>query len=188
MGRTVCCKRCLLWLCVLSVLIAAGWGCVKVDGGAVEFSWVVYCHDGTRPGDPRPTCSSSCSGRASALSHIRLSMVGVGDSAGVDACAGRSECEFGATRQSGATPFFVPSGDYDIALIPLDVSGSPLGGPGCAIEDGSGCWATPLPIRRTIALGQAVGLGTLLIVVPDCPVTSGCPVPDAGCPAEDAGA
>jgi hypothetical protein len=110
-------------------------------------------------------------------------VVGLSDGAATAACAGRAGCEFDAALQSGTTGFFIPPGDYAISLVPLGADGAPLGGSGCSLTAGTGCWATPAPVRRTIATGEVVSLGTLLVAIPDCPLAPGCrnPIPD--CPA-----
>jgi hypothetical protein len=153
---------------VLSVGLAA---CVKIDGGAIELSWVTYCSGGKRP----DATQCSCNARAAALARVQLVVVGVSDGAVASACAGRSGCEFEAAHQQGTTGFFVPPGDYDISLVPLDASGTALGGPDCPLDSGTGCIATPPPIRRTLTAGEVVSLGTLELGVPDCPVVSACP-------------
>jgi hypothetical protein len=163
---------------------AAG-GCIGIDGGAIDLSWVVYCSSGQQPDatgqDPAsPRCS--CNLRAGALARVRLSVIGVGGGPADDACGGRTECEFDAGRQSGTTGFFVPPGDYAIALVPVDAAGTALGGSDCDLAGATGCWATPAPVRRTVTTGQIVSLGALLVAVPDCPAAGACQ-PSPGCPA-----
>jgi hypothetical protein len=146
-------------------------GCVTINGGAIDFSWIVYCASGPRPSSA--TCS--CSARAAALSRVRLTVVGLADGAATDLCVGNAGCDVAASGQSGTTGFFIPPGDYAISLVPLDANGTPLGGPDCTpgVPDGGqgDCWETPAPLRETIVLGQTIQLNALIIVVPDCPFT-----------------
>jgi hypothetical protein len=159
------------------VLFTAGLSsCVPVDGGAIELSWIEYCAAGQRPDSNGASCS--CNARAAGLSRVRLAVMGVGDGAVAAACEGRSGCEFDAARQSGTTGFFIPPGDYDISLVPLGPSDTPLGGPECAVAGATGCWATPPPVRRMVVKGQVVSLGSFEIAVPDCPIIATC---DGGC-------
>src|ERR1035438_1312022 len=89
---------CLASLACLACLIPA---CVKIDGGAVEISWVVIAPDGRGITD--------CSCASPAIAKVRLSLVGVGgDIDGVDACAGKAQCDFPCQRQTGSTPFDIP--------------------------------------------------------------------------------
>jgi hypothetical protein len=163
-----------------TVLAALVPGCLTIDGGAIELSWVPYCASGKRPGATGASCS--CFERAAGLATVQLVLDGLGDAAVGDACAGRAACRFEAKRQSGNTGFFVPPGDYELTLLPLDASGHVLGGPSC-VPDGSAasCWQTPTPVRRTVTTGEVVSLGSFLIAVPDCPVTPSCAAVDT-CP------
>jgi hypothetical protein len=162
------------------VALAAGVGaaglipaCLTIDGGAIELSWVTYCASGTKPGGAGASCS--CNERAAGLATVQLVLNALGDAGGSDVCAGRESCRFAAGRQSGNTGFFVPPGDYELTLVPLDASGQALGGPSC-VPDGSAnsCWQTPAPLRRTVLMGEVVSLGSFLIAVPDCPATTSC--------------
>jgi hypothetical protein len=154
-------------------------GCLTIDGGAIELSWVTYCASGKKPGSG---ASCSCTERAAGLATVQLVLDGLGDGAAGDACAGRDSCRFEATRQSGNTGFFVPPGDYELTLLPLDGSGQVLGGPSCVPDGSAGsCWQTPAPLRRTVKTGEVVSLGSFLIAVPDCPATAACGATDT-CP------
>jgi hypothetical protein len=154
-------------------------GCLTIDGGAIEVSWVTYCANGKKPGS---TASCSCNLRAAQLDRVRVEALALGDGADADACAERDACVFTASVQSGVTGFIVPPGDYAIGLVPLDVGGAILGGPSCVPDASAGsCWQTPARIRRTVLAGEVVSLGSLLIAVPDCPVAEGCTSGD--CPA-----
>ena len=158
--------------------VALAPGCLTIDGGAIELSWVTYCASGKKPGSQ----SCSCDERAAGLATVQLVLRALGDGGAGDVCAGRDSCRFEATRQSGNTGFFVPPGDYELTLLPLDGSGQVLGGPAC-VPDGSegSCWQTPAPLRRSVKTGEVVSLGSFLIAVPDCPTTAACGTTDT-CP------
>src|SRR4029079_4701810 len=88
-------------LALLSGLLAAG--CVRVDGGAVEISWVVRSTDGRAITDC--TCADP------PIAYVRLDLVGVGgDIQGLTPCADRTACEFPCQRQTGSTPFDIKPG------------------------------------------------------------------------------
>jgi hypothetical protein len=166
-------RAALRWAVLAAVLVPA---CLQIDGGSIELSWVTYCAGGHPPSSGSSSCS--CKERAAALASVQLVLNPLGDGGGGDFCAGRSGCRFAAGHQSGNTAFFVPPGDYDISLLPLDASGAPLGGPGCIPgTDDAGtppCWQSPAPLRRTVLKGEVVSLGSFLFSVPDCPVTDTC--------------
>ncbi len=150
-------------------------GCLQIDGGAIELSWVVYCAAGHTPGSSTSSCS--CCDRASRLASVQLVVTPLGDGGAGDVCTGQSSCRFSAGRQSGNTAFFVPPGDYDISVLPLDASGAVLGGAACLPSGDAGaepCWQTPAPLRRTVIKGEIVSLGSFLLSVPDEPVTTKC--------------
>ena len=157
--------------------------CLHIDGGAIELSWVTYCAAGHTPSSGSSSCS--CKERAAGLASVQLVLNAIDDGGGGDVCAGRSGCRFDAQRQSGNTGFFVPPGDYDLTLIPLDASGAPLGSPACVSGGDAGtdapCWQTPAPLRRTVITGEVVSLGSFLFAVPDCPATAACAATDT-CP------
>src|SRR6266700_8127978 len=86
---------------VLCGLLAAG--CVRIDGGAVEVSWVVRSTDG------RAITDCSCANPA--ISKVRIDLVGMnGDIDQTQPCAGRTSCEFPCQRQTGSTPFNINPG------------------------------------------------------------------------------
>ena len=170
--RAAALRRALLTVAAVALVAPS---CLHIDGGAIELSWVTYCAGGKTPGSGG---SCSCRERAASLATVQLALVSLHDGGGGDVCAGRSGCRFDAQRQSGNTGFFVPPGDYDLTLIPLDASGAPLGGPACVTGGDAGtdapCWQSPAPLRRTVITGEVVSLGSFLFSVPDCPVTATC--------------
>jgi hypothetical protein len=140
---------CLL-LPVISPLAAA---CVKVDGGAVEVSWVLQTFDGRSISD--------CSCADPEVSRVRLvvARAGTDDSIGADACAGLASCEFACRRGTGATHFDIPPGRYAISLAPIGADGQPL----AAGLSGTSGVAVPAPILRTVVFGQPTELDALSI-------------------------
>jgi hypothetical protein len=161
----------------VAALIAGGVAllprCLTIDGGAIELSWVVYCANGRQPGCGPACCS--CDERAASLTRVQLVLTGVSDGAATNGCDGKTTCRFDASAHSGNTGFFVPPGDYELTLLPLDASGQVLGGPSCVPDGSAGsCWQTPVPLRRTVNTGEVVSLGSFLIAVPDCPTTASC--------------
>ena len=85
-------------------LTFAGAGCVKIDGGAVEISWVVRSTAGAAITD------CSCAGTPTAtIATVRLVLTGVGEGIkGNMPCAGQAQCDFPCQRQSGSTAFDIP--------------------------------------------------------------------------------
>jgi hypothetical protein len=137
----------------LCVLLAAG--CVRIDGGAVEISWVVRSYDG------RAITDCGCSDPQ--IAEVQLDLVGMGgDIDGTTPCEGRPECQFPCQRQTGSTPFEIPQGragadgvapQYKISLTPLGTDGSPLAG----VQG-------PAPILRSVVRGQPTEVEAFLLV------------------------
>ena len=124
-------------------------GCVSIDGGAVEISWVVRTPGG------RAINSCSCACPAIAKVRLRLEPVGGGE----DACAGLPSCEFACGRQSGATAFTIPPGTYAISLVPLGAAGESLD-----LGDGALCSAKSIaPTVRTVEKGRLTQIDAVMI-------------------------
>ena len=144
------------------------------QGGAIELSWTIYCARGTAPHPDTPDVS--CDGRRPELAAVRLSVEGVDDGSGVAVCPGRDGCEFGASRSSGVTGFFIPPADYAIAIIPVDGIRCRPRGAGLrhrrrhrrVLADPRADPAHRRPRRGGVAR-------SLVILVPDCPVLPGYP-------------
>ncbi|HEX7597791.1 MAG TPA: hypothetical protein VF518_06225 [Polyangia bacterium] len=100
----------------LIALLFSATGCVPIDGGAVEASWVVTTHDGRGIANCGCTCPP--------IAKIRLQLMPT--SGGSDPCAGRTACEFSCNLQSGATRFDIPPGSYAIALVPVGADGNDI--------------------------------------------------------------
>jgi hypothetical protein len=138
---------------VASTLAAGGVGCVPTEGGAVEASWVLRTFDGRAISDCR--CSQP------EVSRVRLVVARLeADGAlGEDVCAGRSDCEFSCSSQSGATAFFVSAARYGISVAPLGVgrellAGEPPYGAGVRV---------PAPILREVVFGRPTQIDAVAI-------------------------
>src|SRR5262245_8162797 len=85
-------------------------GCVKIDGGAVEISWVIRSRSGSAITD------CGCSSPSIATVRLRLELDSGEDGGAVDGgsqatlmpCAGNAQCDFPCARQTGSTPFNIP--------------------------------------------------------------------------------
>jgi hypothetical protein len=130
-------------------------GCVKIDGGAIEASWVLRTFDGRAVGD-------DCGCSAPAITRIRFRAQPVdrdGHIVGPDVCAGGG-CAFTCASQRGATPFFVPEGRYAISLAPLGADGAEL-----TTGNGPGTVRVQAPILRDVTYGQPTQLEAFAVEV-----------------------
>lgn len=85
-------------LAIVASLIPA---CVKINGGAVEISWVVISPSGGGITD--------CSCADPAIAKVRLVLQGKGGTIeGATPCAGQAQCDFPCQNQTGATQFDIP--------------------------------------------------------------------------------
>jgi hypothetical protein len=129
---------------------------VRIDGGAVEISWVVRTADGRAITD--------CGCTFPQIVKVELDLVGVGgDIDGTRPCAGRPECQFPCQRQTGSTPFEIPQGragadgiapQYEISLTALGADGTPVV---AGVQ-------TPAPILRSVVRGQPTEVEAFLLV------------------------
>jgi hypothetical protein len=141
---------------VLIFIGCCGWGalaCVPTEGGAVEASWVLRTFDG------RAISSCGCSEPVVARVRLVVARIEADGTSSPDVCAGRSDCEFSCSRQSGATPFFVRTGRYAISVAPLGVDGAILAG---EPPYGAGV-RVPAPILREVVFGQPTQLDAIAI-------------------------
>lgn len=125
-------------------------GCVSIDGGAVEVSWVVRTPDGRGINN----CSCACP----AIAKMRLVLVPV--EGGPDACAGQKSCEFSCGQHSGVTTFSIPPGTYAMSLVPVGATGDPLDGTGSGFCTAKSAVA---PAVREVQKGRLVQLDAVLI-------------------------
>src|SRR5262245_33248281 len=138
---------CNVLLVAVGCLLSA---CVKIDGGAVEISWVVRSAEGQAITD--------CSCANPVIEHVRLKLRGIGgDIEGATPCDGRAQCEFPCQRQTGSTPFDIKetqAGEmYEISVVAIGTAEEPLDGV-----------MTPAPILRTVVRGQATEVEAFLLV------------------------
>ena len=124
-------------------------GCVRIDGGAVEVSWVVRSTDG------RAITDCSCSDPP--IAAVRLKLVGIGgDIAGTTPCDGQPQCQFACQRQTGATPFDIretqPGEMYEISVVAVGADGMDLTRV-----------ITPAPILRSVTRGEPTELEAFLL-------------------------
>jgi hypothetical protein len=141
-------------LAALSCLMAAG--CVRIDGGAVEISWVVRSSDG------RAITDCTCS--VPQIARVRLDLLGVGgDIDGTTPCAGRPECEFPCQRQTGSTPFEIKQGSAgpDGRMPAYQISLTAVGADGTDLTSGV---QAPAPILREVVTGQPTEVEAFLLV------------------------
>lgn len=140
---------------VLFSLLALGThtGCVQIDGGAIEASWVLRTFDG------RAIETCDCSVPAVARVRFVVNAIDAAGKIGADICAGQAGCEFSCGSQRGATPFFVPAARYAIAVLALDATGT-------AVPEGneSGTVRLQAPILRDVVFGQPAQLEAFAIV------------------------
>ena len=128
-------------LAVAAGLSAAPAGCVKIDGGAVEVSWVVRSDTGA--------AISDCGCADPAIATVRLVLVL--DQGGMPTsyrpCDGQAQCDFPCPRQTGSTAFNIrptqPDESYEISVIALDSTGTPIT-----------TVLSPAPILRSVVTGQ----------------------------------
>lgn len=143
----------------LIALLFSAAGCVSIDGGAVEASWVVATHDGRGIADCGCTCPP--------ISKIRIQLIPV--AGGGDPCAGRAACQFSCNLQSGATHFDIPPGSYSVSLVPVGADGNDIS----SGEVGT-CSAGPGvdPVVRDVLRGRVTQLPAL-VVLADCAADCG---------------
>lgn len=139
----------------LIVVLFSALGCVPIDGGAVEASWVVVTPDGRTISD----CSCTCA----RVAKVRLKLEPL--AGGADPCVGRDSCRFSCNLQSGATRFDIPPGSYAISVVPVDANGNDI----TDGEAGGDCRAEPgtNPVVREVVKGRVTGLDAS-IVLADC--------------------
>jgi hypothetical protein len=126
-------------------VIAAGVGCVDIQGGAVEVSWAVFARDGRKITD--------CSCADPPIAYVRLNLMPDPDD-GTMPCAGMDGCRFPCGRMVGATPFTIRPGDYLMSLVPVGVDGLDLS---------PQLVQSPAPEFRSVVRGQPTELEAFML-------------------------
>jgi hypothetical protein len=134
------------------VLGAPAAACVRIDGGAVEVSWVVRSADGQAITD--------CSCADPPIAQVKLDLVGVGPTiGGTRPCDNRAQCVFACQLQTGSTPFDIPEtpgGEmYEISVTAVGTDGAEI--PGDQVM-------SPAPILRSVSRGQPTEVEAFLLV------------------------
>ena len=98
--------------------------CVKINGGAVEISWLVV-QTGTGG------AINDCGCADPAIAKVRLKLLGKGGTIdGTTPCAGQAQCDFPGQTQTGATAFDIPptgnDGSYSVSVVAVGTDGSEL--------------------------------------------------------------
>ena len=134
--------------------------CVRINGGAVEISWLVV-QSGTGG------AITDCSCADPPIAKVRLVLVGKGGSIeGATPCAGKAQCDFPCQNQTGATAFDIPptgNGEsYDASLVAVGADGSEL--PDIL---------TPASTLLQVVEGQPTEVGAFALTAPCAPACSG---------------
>jgi hypothetical protein len=145
-------------LAVVASLIPA---CVKINGGAVEISWVVI--------SPSGGVITDCGCADPAIAKVRLVLVGMGGAIdGATPCAGQAQCDFPCQNQTGATQFDIPPtgpGEmYEVSVVAVDGNGA---------EVPQGKIMTPAPLLLSVVEGQPTETDAFTLVAPCAPTCSG---------------
>lgn len=124
-------------------LVTASFGCVPIDGGAIELAWTVRTED-AHPAD--------C--REQGIAAVALCLRDCDDSG---ACTGPQRCPFmtfPCERGQGATSFSVTPGRKELWVTASCIDGS------------SARIRVPEPLLRDVTTGDVTQLNALLIAVP----------------------
>jgi len=141
-------------------LVFSALGCVAIDGGAVEASWVLSTNDGQRR-------ISDCGCTCPPIAKIRFQLVPL--SGGPDPCLGRASCQFSCDSWSGATRFDIPPDTYAISLVPAGADGKDIASsPSDPCRAGGGVD----PLVREVKKGGLTQLNALMVHA-DCALECG---------------
>ena len=153
----------------LSCVLAAA-ACVRIEGGAVEVSWVIQSPEGQAIND--------CACSAPAIGWVQLNLKGV-DGVFPEAmpCPGPDDCKFACQRQTGSTRFDISPGtaidgstpQYEISITALGPNGEDLT---MSVDGGQPTVKAPAPILRRVIAGQPTELEAFLLVAPCAQVNS----------------
>lgn len=141
-------------------LLFSALGCVPIDGGSVEASWIVVTHDGRGIADCGCTCPT--------VANVRLQLLPI--TGGEDPCAGKSTCQFSCNSQTGATRFDIPPGTYAISIVPVGVDGNDI-----TNGEAGTCSAMPAvaSVVRQVINGRVTQLDAMIIRADCAPRCSG---------------
>ena len=151
-------------LAALTILASLALSCVKINGGAVEISWVVISPSGGGIND--------CSCADPAIAKVRLELVGVGGTiVGATPCAGQAQCDFPCQNQTGATQFDIPptgpGESYTASVVAVGNDGLEI--PQTEIMTPP----TPAPILLQVTNGQPTEVDAFTLVAPCSMACSG---------------
>jgi hypothetical protein len=148
----------------LIALLFSALGCVSIDGGAVEASWIVTTHDGRGITDCGCTCPP--------IPKVRLQLLPV--DGGSDPCAGRATCQFSCNQESGATRFDIPPGTYAMSLVPVGADGNDIttGAAGTSAPGVCSARAGIDPVVREVRKGRVTQLDAMTMLT-DCAADCG---------------
>ena len=144
-------------LTAMAILVSLVPACVKINGGAVEISWVVISPSGGGITD--------CSCADPAIAKVRLVLVGMGGTIdGATPCAGQAQCDFPCQNQTGATQFDIPptgpGESYEVSVVAVGNDGLEI--PQQEIMTP----ATPAPILLQVSEGQPTEVDAFTLVAP----------------------
>src|SRR5262245_42678723 len=133
----------------LVCLLAA---CVKIEGGAVEISWVVRSEAGSAITD--------CGCASPPIGKVRLKLVGMGGAiSGQMPCEGQAQCDFPCARQTGSTAFDIQETHaderYGVQVVAVGTDG---------IELTQEQVRTPALILREVVRGQPTEVESMQMV------------------------
>ena len=154
-------RNALAALALVASLVPA---CVKINGGAVEISWVVISPSGGGIND--------CSCADPPIAKVRLVLNGKGGTIeGTTPCAGEAQCDFPCQNQTGATQFDIPptgpGESYAVSVVAVGNDGIEI--PQNEIMTP----ATPAPILLQVSNGQPTEVDAFTLVAPCSMACSG---------------
>lgn len=124
---------------------------MEINGGAAEVAWTVFAADGRG-------AINDCACTEPPIAFVRLKLEAPLESPGQpDPCAGSLACRFACERKTGATPFVIPPGKYQISIEPETADG-------VAIDPA--LIRVPAPSEREVVRGAAAELDALEIEAP----------------------
>jgi hypothetical protein len=142
----------------LPLLACLSLACVEINGGAVEFSWVIRSRTGSAITD--------CGCAAPEIATVRLVLVLKGGPQEERPCDTGAQCDFACARQTGSTAFNIPETHgterYEVSVVAVGVDGRPL-------EEEV---MVPAPILREVVRGQPTEVESMQLIA-DCATECG---------------